>query len=132
MYAFLLVLFVFVALLMAISILMQASKGGGLAASFGGMGAGGVFGPRDAANFLQKATTVLAILYGVICLIIGLIGRPTAVESGSVIQRQMQQETTVPALPVVPFQTDDETQMPPPQLPAEEQQEQSEPSPGEQ
>ena len=75
MYTLLIVLFVFVAVLMTITILMQSSKGGGLAASFGGMGAGGVFGPRGAANFLQKATTVLAITYGLLCLIIGFIGR---------------------------------------------------------
>ncbi len=131
MYVFLLILFVFVALIMTVSILMQASKGGGLAASFGGIGAGGVLGPRDAANFLQKATTVLAILYGVLCLIIGLIGRPTAGESRSVIQRQMQQQTTVPSLPVAPIQTDEQTQMPQPQPPAEEQQEQTEQSPSE-
>lgn len=132
MYAILLVLFIFVALLMTLSILMQSSKGGGLAASFGGMGAGGVLGPRDAANFLQKATTILAILYGVICLVIGFIGRPTSVESGSVIQRGIQeQQTTVPSLPVAPIQTDDQTQMPQPQLPAEDQQQQTEPSAGE-
>ncbi len=108
MYSFLIFLFVLVALLMTISILMQSSKGGGLAASFGGMGAGGVFGPRGAANFLQKATTVLATLYILLCLVIGLIGRPSS-ERQSVIQRELQkqQQQEVPAanIPVAPIET---------------------------
>jgi len=104
MYTILIVLFVFVAILMVISILMQSSKGGGLAASFGGMGAGGVLGPRGAANFLQKATTVLAITYGLLCLIIGFVGRPGGGDAGSVIQRELQQQQQSGApLPVAPF-----------------------------
>ncbi len=49
-------------------VLMQSSKGEGLAGSaFGGGGGGGlggaVFGGRGAASFLAKATSVLAILF---------------------------------------------------------------------
>jgi preprotein translocase subunit SecG len=124
MYGILIGLFVIVAVLMTISILMQSSKGGGLAASFGGMGAGGVLGPRGAANFLQKTTTVLAISYGLLCLIIGFVGRPTA-ESGSVIQRQLQQQQQQSApssLPIAPIQGDDALQLPQSQPPAEESQ----------
>ncbi len=129
MYSVLIILFVFVALLMTLTILMQSSKGGGLAASFGGMGAGGVFGPRGAANFLQKATTFLAIAYGLICLIIGFLGRPGAAENRGVIQRelqqQQQQQQTVPNLPVAPIPGESQQQAPaqtlPVQPPAEEQ-----------
>ncbi|UCF63274.1 MAG: preprotein translocase subunit SecG [bacterium] len=99
LYSILLILFVLVALLMTLTILMQSAKGGGLAASFGGMGAGGVFGPRGAANFLQKATTFLAILYGLLCLTIGFIGRPTSGEGGSVIQRELQRQQQSSELP---------------------------------
>jgi preprotein translocase subunit SecG len=124
MYSLLIVLFVVIAILMTISILMQSAKGGGLAASFGGMGAGGVFGPRGAANFLQKTTTVLAISYGLICIIIGLVGRPSA-ERGSVIQRQLQQQQQQSApssLPIAPIQGDDALPFPQSQPPAEESQ----------
>ena len=49
-------------------VLMQSSKGEGLAGSaFGGGGGGGlggaVFGGRGAASFLAKATSVLAVLF---------------------------------------------------------------------
>lgn len=119
MYTLLIFLFVLVAILMTITILMQSSKGGGLAASFGGMGMGGVLGPRGAANFLQKATTILAISYGVLCLVIGFVGRPGAEERGSVIQQQMQQqqEQSAPAqLPIAPLPSGDQ----PTQLPQDE------------
>ncbi|HFE64494.1 preprotein translocase subunit SecG [candidate division KSB1 bacterium 4484_188] len=122
MYGILIFLFVLVAVLMTVSILMQSAKGGGLAASFGGMGGGGVFGPRGAANFLQKATTVLATLYLLLCLMIGLIGRPTAGQSRSVVQqelqKQRQQTQSQPAsLPVAPIQTGEPS--PQQQTPAE-------------
>lgn len=61
-YPFLLVIHVIVSLALIIAVLMQSSKGEGLAGAFGG-GAltGAVFGGRGAATFLSKATTVLAI-----------------------------------------------------------------------
>jgi preprotein translocase subunit SecG len=127
MYTLLILLFVLVASLMTVAILMQSSKGGGLAASFGGMGMGGVFGPRGAANFLQKATTVLAILYGLVCLLIGFIGRPTAGDSGSVIQRELQrqQQQTGAPMPVAP--TEEPNQFPQEQPPTSDQQKPSNP-----
>lgn len=125
MYGILIFLFVLVAALMTVSILMQSAKGGGLAASFGGMGGGGVFGPRGAANFLQKATTVLATLYLLLCLMIGFIGRPAGSQTRSVVQqelqKQQQQTQSQPAsLPVAPIQTGKPSQpAPQQQAPAE-------------
>ncbi|MBN2364741.1 MAG: preprotein translocase subunit SecG [Calditrichaeota bacterium] len=129
MYTLLIFLFVFVAILMTVTILMQSSKGGGLAASFGGAGMGGVLGPRGAANFLQKATTVLAILYGLLCLIIGFIGRPME-ERSSIIQQQMQQEQAAPpsTLPIAPMEGMEQQQVPPAEQPATGQ-EQQQPAP---
>ncbi|NIW80055.1 MAG: preprotein translocase subunit SecG [Calditrichae bacterium] len=108
MYTVLVTLFVFICIVMIVTILMQASKGGGLASSFGGMGgAGGVLGSRGAASFLQKATVVLALIYGLLCLAIGLMGRPGEGTQESVIQEQLnqQQQQQAPAnLPAVePF-----------------------------
>jgi preprotein translocase subunit SecG len=61
-YPFLLVIHVIVSLALIIAVLLQSSKGEGLAGAFGG-GAltGAVFGGRGAATFLSKATTALAV-----------------------------------------------------------------------
>ncbi len=62
MYPFLLVIHVLVSLALVVAVLLQSSKGEGLAGAFGGGGlSGAVFGGRGAATFLSKATTFLAI-----------------------------------------------------------------------
>ncbi len=63
-YPFLLVIHVIVSLSLVITVLLQSSKGEGLAGAFGGGGlSGAVFGGRGAATFLSKATTFLAVGY---------------------------------------------------------------------
>ena len=57
-------LHVAVCILLIIVVLLQSSKGSGLAGAFGGGGgAGAVFGGRGAATFLSKLTAVLAIIF---------------------------------------------------------------------
>ena len=64
LYIGLLIVHVFVSVSLIVSVLLQSSKGGGLAGTFGGSGmTGGVFGGRGAAPFLAKATTACAILF---------------------------------------------------------------------
>ncbi len=64
LHSLLIFIHVIVSLALIISVLMQSSKGGGLAGTFGGSGvSGGVFGGRGAAPFLAKATTACAILF---------------------------------------------------------------------
>jgi len=107
MYGFLIVIFVIVCILMVVSILLQSSKGGGLASSFGGLGSSNVLGPRGAASFLQKATTVLAVVYMLLSIFIGLMSGVGQGQRESVIQRelnQMQQTQPLPELPVAPIQ----------------------------
>ncbi len=62
-YPFLLVVHVLFALTLIIVVLLQSSKGEGLAGAFGGGGglSGAVFGGRGAATFLSKATTFIAV-----------------------------------------------------------------------
>lgn len=48
--------------LLTIVVLMQSSRGGALSAAFGG-GGGQIFGGRETATFLGKATTYLAVLF---------------------------------------------------------------------
>jgi preprotein translocase subunit SecG len=69
-------------------VLMQSSKGGGLAGSaFGGGGGSGlggaVFGGRGAASFLSKATSVLAVVFMLNCLALAYMSSTTRVASSS-------------------------------------------------
>ncbi|MEE9552821.1 MAG: preprotein translocase subunit SecG [candidate division Zixibacteria bacterium] len=63
LYPILLVIHVLFSLALIIAVLLQSSKGEGLAGAFGGGGGltGAVFGGRGAATFLSKATTILAV-----------------------------------------------------------------------
>ncbi len=63
-YPFLIIIHTLICLALIVVVLLQSSKGEGLAGAFGGGGlSGAVFGGRGAATFLSKATTVLAIAF---------------------------------------------------------------------
>jgi preprotein translocase subunit SecG len=57
------VVHVIVCLFIIIVVLLQSGKAGDIAAAFGGMGSQTAFGPRGAANLLERATTWAAILF---------------------------------------------------------------------
>jgi len=57
-------------------VLLQSSKGGGLAGAFGGAGGmGAVFGGQTAASLLTKATRYLAIAFMVSSLTLAVVSR---------------------------------------------------------
>jgi preprotein translocase subunit SecG len=58
MYTFLIILLTLDAIVLAVAVLLQAGKGGGLAASFGGAGSSpnSLLGSREAGNLLTKAS----------------------------------------------------------------------------
>ena len=104
MFWFLIILEIIVSVLLIVVILMQSSKGGGLAGTFGGGQVGMMFGVRRTADFLTRATQVLAIIFGVLALLINMAFLPRGGPSGeSVIQGQgsSQQQSTAPQLPPV-------------------------------
>jgi preprotein translocase subunit SecG len=87
---------------MMVVILMQSSKGGGLAGSFGGSGMGTIFGVRRTADFLSKSTTILATIFIALSIIINLFflpGKATNVES--VIQSGAAPTSAPQAVPPV-------------------------------
>ncbi len=105
LYGILIFTFVLTCVLLVMVILMQASKGGGLASSFGGMSSsGGILGARGATSFLQKATIGLAITFGVICLIISVLSTSGGIVPDSKIQERIrtEQQTTAPLTPPPP------------------------------
>src|SRR3990170_5207902 len=93
MFTFFLVVEIIVGILLTIVILMQASKGGGLAGSFGGSNIGTVFGVRRTSDFLSKTTTVLATLFLVLALFINLAVLP----KGDRVQESVIQAVPPPA-----------------------------------
>ncbi len=72
MESFLIVVHVIACVVLVAAILLQSGKGGGMGAGFGGAAAAGqqIFGGRGAANFLGKATVVIAATF--MCTSLGL------------------------------------------------------------
>lgn len=85
-------------------VLMQSSKGGGLAGTFGGPGEmGAIFGVRRTADFLMKTTWVLAISLMLFAIVINLVALPSSSQQKmkeSVIQKKGLQ--SLPQRPTLP------------------------------
>ncbi len=85
MYIFLIVVITLIGILMAIAILLQSGKGGGLA----GIAAGGqttqILGARQAPDFLEKATWGLGTAFIVLCILANFFADPGGAQR-SVIQ----------------------------------------------
>lgn len=90
-YGFFLVIHVIVSVLLVVAVLMQASKGGGLAGIAGGAASTAVFGGRQAATLLHKVTIVLAVVFGLNCLLLSGLSKGRSAPR-SVTQEQMQEE----------------------------------------
>jgi preprotein translocase subunit SecG len=102
MFSLLMVVEIIVCLLLIVVILMQSSKGGGLAGTFGGGNVGMVFGVRRTADFLTKATQILAATFIILSLVINILFLPNrSVSTESVLQRgaSSQGGTVQPQLP---------------------------------
>ncbi|MFQ5770338.1 MAG: preprotein translocase subunit SecG [bacterium] len=105
MYAFLIVIYLLVCFALTIVILLQSSKGGGLAGAFGGGGGmGAVFGGRGAATFLSRVTTGLAIAFLSLSLLISFLNRGSVGESRGLVEQEQERRSSQPAagLPFVP------------------------------
>ena len=100
MFGLLIGLEILTSILLIIVVLMQASKGGGLAGTLGGGTMGTMFGVRRTADFLSKSTTVLAAIFIGLSLIINLFFLPNkSTTRESVIQRGSQQSVPPPLPP---------------------------------
>lgn len=104
MYGIFLLVYVVICVALIISVLLQSAKGEGLAGAFGGGGiSGAVFGGRGAASFLSRSTSVLAVLFMSLAIVLsfmspgssGIPGGPSAVQ-----QATQQPPTTAPATEV--------------------------------
>ncbi len=100
MYTFFLIIHILVSLGLILVILLQSGKGGGLAGAFGGGGESGtVFGSRGATSALGKATTILAVLFMLISILLTFMSGTTG-SGKSVLKEQLQKEGTTAPLDV--------------------------------
>lgn len=89
MFGFLIAVEIVISILLIVSVLMQSSKGGGLAGTFGGGNMGMMFGVRRTADFLTNATWSLATTFVVLALLINIVFLPRtgSAEGDSVLQK---------------------------------------------
>ncbi|HWP81216.1 MAG TPA: preprotein translocase subunit SecG [Bacteroidota bacterium] len=99
MYKVLMVVEIFISIFLIIVVLMQASKGGGLAGSFGGSNIGTVFGVRRASDFLSKSTTVLATIFVLLAMVINFMLPTREGETRKSVIEIDQPRATVPTTP---------------------------------
>jgi preprotein translocase subunit SecG len=82
--------------LLIVVVLMQSSKGGGLSGAFGGGGGEAMFGGREAATFLSKATTYLAIIFMVTSLSLAFLSAGRGgIEQESALRKAAQQDQRI-------------------------------------
>jgi preprotein translocase subunit SecG len=67
-------------------ILVQQGKGADMGAAFGSGGSGSLFGATGGANFLSRATAVLATVFFVTTLMLAYFGNLRPASSGSVLE----------------------------------------------
>ncbi len=82
---------------------MQSSNGGGLAGTFGGGQVGTMFGVRRTADFLIRATQILAAVFMVLSLATNILFLPRSATAESILQKgatsTQQPASTTPQLP---------------------------------
>jgi len=89
------VIIVLLAIVLVICVLVQKSKGGGLAAGF--QSSNQIMGTPKTANFLEKTTWTLMGIIALLCIICSLITSNMSTETGSSLQEQ-----TVDEAPIMP------------------------------
>ncbi len=92
-----LTLHILVSLLLVVAILLQSGKGSDIGAVFGGAGSQALFGSAGPADFLNKATRVMVVIFMLTSLTLGYVtfDRPNR----SVMETKAQTTQTTPAAP---------------------------------
>ncbi len=93
------VIFLIVTFLMVVAILLQSSKSDGLGAGFSALGGTQVFGGRGPSDMLKKFTTIVAILYGALTIVLaGLHSTKSGnIENNALINDSQNAVQTAPA-----------------------------------
>jgi preprotein translocase subunit SecG len=90
----LVVVHVLVALAIIGLVLLQHGKGADMGSGFGGGASGSLFGATGSANFLSRATAVLATLFFILSLALAYVAtkKPTGEGGGGVMDAAKQQQ----------------------------------------
>jgi preprotein translocase subunit SecG len=102
-YIFVSVLVIIACFLQILIVLVQNSKGGGLAANF--TSAGQTMGIRKTADFLEKSTWTLAAAILVLCVVATAVIPHGGDQQRSRIQRQIESTVDPNAVPTLPTAT---------------------------
>ncbi|MCI0693159.1 preprotein translocase subunit SecG [candidate division KSB1 bacterium] len=113
-------LFIVICVVQIIAILLQSSKGGGLAGAFGGGSMGAMFGGRGAATFLSKVSAVLAAFFMLLALGLGLLDS-TGGETQGLVEQERQARGSSPAAILPSVSSPAVTPQPETQQPATQQ-----------
>lgn len=109
MYAFIVILLVIDCLILCAAVLLQAPKGGGLSATFGGSGSSSdaFMGTRQMGNLLTKMTWWCGGIFIVLAYLLQLMGQASGAPR-SVLDQPFGQQQSAPApttsSPAVPLQ----------------------------
>ena len=131
MITFVLIIHILVCFFLISIVLLQSGKGAELGAAFGGSSQT-LFGSRGAATFLNKLTTVVAVVFMLSSLTLAIL----TVKGGSVVEKApvTEEKTTIPATsgPVQekgagPLQPSEQRSQPKQQQPQPQQQKQQVP-----
>lgn len=79
-------------------ILLQHGKGADAGAAFGSGASATVFGARGSGNFLSRATTVVAILFFIVCLSLAYISANRSNPEGASQSVTAQERDSAPAM----------------------------------
>lgn len=108
LFSLVLTIHILVAIVIIVLVLMQHGKGADMGAAFGSGASGSLFGATGSANFLSRATGILAAIFFVTSLTLAYIGSNKPKTTGSLMQEPVQsQPVSQPASagaesPVVP------------------------------
>ena len=78
-------------------VLLQHGKGADMGSGFGGGASGSLFGATGSANFLSRATAVLATLFFALSLALAYLATHRTQEAGGVMDAVRQQQKAAPA-----------------------------------
>ncbi|HEX6296710.1 MAG TPA: preprotein translocase subunit SecG [Burkholderiales bacterium] len=94
-------------------VLLQHGKGADMGSGFGGGASGSLFGATGSANFLSRATAVLATIFFALSLALAYLATHRAPDGGGVMDAVRQQQKPAPAPEQKPAAAPDKPAAPP-------------------